>query len=198
LWHTDTVILSPGISEWYSPVAPGTGLHPRPSSARALREHFPEIDADVWPSLWMPPRTGEEVEEVHQRAIDFLQLFILTLEQRWPGLHKRVVLMGHAATVITLARALTADRNLPVRVGCCSVTELVRAPDAERMLGGWKVRRLNDGTFLKDGAGRDWGFEDIEIADGKVVQDIGEPGTEGEADDNYGPQIRLPVPLSNL
>jgi transcription factor C subunit 7 len=116
----------------------------------------------------MPPRTGEEVEAVHQRAADFLQLFIITLEQRWPGIHKQVVLMSHAATVIALARALTSDRNLSLRVGCCSVTELVRPADAKRILGGWEARRLNDGTFLKDGTGRDWGFEDIEIADGKV------------------------------
>ena len=35
-------------------------------------------------------------------------------------------------------------------------------------MGTWEAKRLGDGSFLKNGAERDWGFEDIEIADGKV------------------------------
>ena len=117
----------------------------------------------------MPPRTGEEVEELHQRVADFLDLFMIALEQRWPGIHKRILFVSHAATVIALTRSLTADKNLPLRVGCCSVTELVRTLDTGSR---WKARRLGDGAFLRDGTGRDWGFEDIEIEDGKVSTGI--------------------------
>jgi len=56
-------------------------------------------------------------------------------------------------------------------------------------VGGWTARVLNDGSHLKDGAQRDWGFEDIQIADGKVINDRGVPGTENEKDEPVGSQI---------
>jgi transcription factor C subunit 7 len=65
---------------------------------------------------------------------------------------------------------LVGDRGLPVRVGCCTLSELVRKEGGDRgVIGGWEVKRFVDGAHLKDGALRDWGFEDIEIAHGKVM-----------------------------
>ncbi|KAF7306968.1 hypothetical protein MIND_00489600 [Mycena indigotica] len=178
-----------GISEWYSPVSPGTGLHPRPSSADSLEKYFPgTIDAS-WSSIYYPPRVGEDVAEVHTRAITFLDAFIPAVERAYPE-HKRVLLVSHAATVIVLARALLADRKLPLRVGCCSLTEVVRKPDG-KVLGGWEAKRLADGAHLAQGTSRDWGFEDIEVANGKVVDDPGVPGTEKEIDGPNGVQIPL-------
>ncbi|KAG5729206.1 hypothetical protein E4T56_gene9165, partial [Termitomyces sp. T112] len=48
-------------------------------------------------------------------------------------------------------------------------------------------------SHLKDGASRDWGFEDIEIAGGKVVDDPGVPGSEllDEKDEPVGSQIHI-------
>ncbi|KAJ7783845.1 histidine phosphatase superfamily [Mycena maculata] len=179
-----------GLSEWYSPVTPNTGLHPRPGSASSLHEYFPEIDADAWTSLWYPPRVGEDVAEVHARARAFLELFIPAVERSLPRTHKRMLLLSHAATTIALARALLDDAALPMRAGCCSLTEVVRKPDAA-VLGGWEARKVVDGAHLAQGATRDWGFEDIEIANGQVVTDPGVPGTEGEVDDHVGAQMPL-------
>jgi len=79
------------------------------------------------------------------------------------------VLVSHAATIIALVRSLLGERNLPVRVGCCSISEFVKKEREDwRVIGGWEVKRLADGAHLQDGASRDWGFEDIEIANGKV------------------------------
>ncbi|KAF8216185.1 hypothetical protein K438DRAFT_1954830 [Mycena galopus ATCC 62051] len=150
-------IVEHGISEWYSPVAPNTGLHPRPGSAASLRAYFPEIDPDGWSSVWYPPRVGEDVAEVHTRTA-----------------------ASSTPTTIALARALVGEPALPLRVGCCSLTEVVRKRDVIPILGG---------------PSRDWGFEDIEIADGKVVEDPGVPGTELEKDDLVGLQVAL---TSNL
>jgi transcription factor C subunit 7 len=36
---------------------------------------------------------------------------------------------------------------------------------------------------------RAWGFEDIEIEDGKVVEDPGEPGSEHAPDEPVGLQL---------
>ncbi|KAF5377577.1 hypothetical protein D9615_005363 [Tricholomella constricta] len=181
-----------GIAEWYSPVVPGTGLHPRPGSAESLRQYFPEIDPS-WSSVWYPSRKGEAVEEIHERIDGFLQAFAVQLERRFPGEHSRILFVSHAATVIALARSLMGDRDLRLRVGCCSLSEFERDQGNQDILGAWIAPRLADGAHLKEGASRDWGFEDIEIAAGKVVEDPGVPGTEAsiEKDEPVGAQIQL-------
>ncbi|RDB29681.1 hypothetical protein Hypma_015480 [Hypsizygus marmoreus] len=181
-----------GIAEWYSPVVPGTGLHPRPGSAASLQEHFPEIDPS-WSSVWYPSRKGEDIEEVHARVDGFLEAFSAEIERRFPGKHSRILLVSHAATVIALARSLVGDRTLPLRVGCCSLSVFTCPHRNQPILGVWKAHRLADGAHLIEGTSRDWGFEDIEIAAGKVVEDPGVPGSEHdiEHDEPSGSQIQL-------
>ncbi|GJE86070.1 histidine phosphatase family protein [Phanerochaete sordida] len=177
-----------GLSEWYSPVQPGSGLHPRPASAENLRSYFSEIDPS-WSSVWYPSRKGEDVPEVHDRTEGVLATVIPELERRFEGKHKRILLVSHAATIIALTRALAGDREKPMRIACCSLTTFQRDSPGQAPLDGWKLLSLGDGSHLKDGATRDWGFEDIVIADGKVVNDLGQPGTESEADEPVGPQL---------
>jgi len=179
-----------GIAEWYSPVAPGTGLHPRPGSASTLQTFFSEIDTS-WPSVWYPPRKGEKVAEVHARVEGFLEAFIPEIERRYPGKHSRILLVSHAATIIALARSLLGNKDLPLRVGCCSLSEFNRAPEIENVIPPWTAARLADGSHLKEGASRDWGFEDIETARGRVVEDPGERGPEVEEDGPIGLQITI-------
>jgi hypothetical protein len=84
------------------------------------------------------------------------------------GRHTHVLLMSHAALVITLARGLLGDRTLPLRVGCCSLSKFSRKSEGREVLGGWEAQSLASGSHLENGASRDWGFEDIEISHGKV------------------------------
>jgi transcription factor C subunit 7 len=178
-----------GISEWYSPVAPGSGLHPRPGSAASLQQYFPEIDPS-WSSIYYPSRRGEEIGAIHDRAETFLHAFIPYIERTLPEeQHSCVMLVSHAATSIVLARALAGDRDLPLRVGCCTITEFVRQSDNENS-GTWKATRLADGSSLSGGAARDWGFEDVKIADGKVIYDPGLTNHENDLDEPVGLQIR--------
>ncbi|KAI0271369.1 histidine phosphatase superfamily [Gloeopeniophorella convolvens] len=174
-----------GLSEWYSPVAPGTGLHPRPGPASALQAFFPEIDP-AWSSVYYSSRRGEDVDGVHARAAGALAALVPEVARRFPpAQHARVLLVSHAATTIALARALLGRREMPLRIACCSLSMFERAEGGS----GWAARVLGDGSHLKDGPQRDWGFEDIEIADGKVVHDHGVPGTEDEKDEPVGSQI---------
>jgi len=178
-----------GLGEWYAPVAPGTGLHPRPASASVLKQWFPEIDPAGWSTTWYPPRRGEGVEEIHDRADGYLSVFVPYLERVCPQ-HKVIMLVSHAGTIIALVRGLLGDRSLPIRVGCCSLTEFARKEGKDwKVIGGWDVKKFADGTHLKDGASRDWGFDDIEIADGKLIEDEGEGNPISEEDEPVGSQV---------
>lgn len=153
------------MSEWYSPVKAGTGLHPRPSSAADLKTYFPEIDP-FWSSVYYPTRKGETFDEVHDRVGGTLEALLPTVERRLPSKHSRILLVSHAATVIALSRQLLGDRGLPLRIGCCSLTDVIRKDNTpEEVLGAWTAVALGKGDHLAGGATRDWGFEDALIND---------------------------------
>jgi transcription factor C subunit 7 len=170
-----------GLSEWYHPVEPGTGLHPRPSSASALKAYFPEID-DSWSSVWYPSRKGEDLDALQDRLAGFVSAFVPEVQRRFAGAtaHKQILFVGHAATVIGLARAWVGDRSISFRAACCSITVLDRKAVTHASIeegavvgaggagGDWTPRILGGGDHLKDGLQRDWGLEDVVIADGKV------------------------------
>ncbi|KAL5534219.1 hypothetical protein ACEPAG_681 [Sanghuangporus baumii] len=177
-----------GLSEWYSPVKPDTGLHPRPASANDLKFYIPQINPS-WSSIWYPTRKGELLEEAHDRAGGCIELLHSVIDQRLPGHHKRILLVSHAATVIALTRELVGDRELPLRIGCCSLTVLNRKQGRTDARGAYEAVKFNSGDHLEHGASRDWGFEDVVIKDGKVVEDSGIPGTENEEDYPVGPQL---------
>ena len=108
------------------------------------------------------------MEEAHDRAAGFLEVFHTQVERKFPGQHKRVLLVSHAAPVIALTRELVGDRNLPLRIGCCSLTELRRKEGHKGVLGAYEYTKLASGEHLEQGASRDWGFEDCVLNDGKV------------------------------
>jgi len=165
-----------GISEWYPPVKPGEELHPLQPSARALKAYFPEID-DSWSSVVYPPsRGGEDSAALYDRVAGFLTVFVPEVQRRFSAVHKRVLLVSHAATVIALTCELVGDRGLKFRARCCSLTVLDRkaapAGNSARarptVVGDWTVRLLGDDTHLKDGKQRSWGVPDVKIADGET------------------------------
>lgn len=66
--------------------------------------------------------------------------------------------------MIALTRALVGDGGLKLRIGCCSLTEVVRKRTAgAEVLGAWDPVVLGAGDHLAQGASRDWGFEDAVI-----------------------------------
>ncbi|KAF9241329.1 histidine phosphatase superfamily [Melanogaster broomeanus] len=185
------IYIDHGLSEWYSTALPGTGLLPRPKGATDLQSLFPEINAS-WSSIWLPSRKGEDVEELHARVAGFLDHFIHHVERRTDINHKNILFVSHAATIIALCRGLLAQPDLPLRVGCCTLSQLSRKLDADGA-SQWDAISLASSAHLSDQETlRDWGFEDIQThGNGKVIHDAGVPGTEGEEDDTFGPQIHL-------
>ncbi len=60
------------------------------------------------------------------------------------------------------------NREEPMRIGCCTLSEFKRKSVEGAVAGAWEAVKIGDGSHMKEGAGRDWGFEDILIADGQV------------------------------
>jgi transcription factor C subunit 7 len=159
-----------GIGEWYSPVVPGTGLHPRPGPPEFLQTFFSEVATTGWSTVFYPPRAGEDVDGVHARTRDTLNAALAQLAHS--GKHTRAVLFTHAATAIALVRGLLGEPTRPMRIGCCTLSVFSRAVDApaDKLIGPgvWNVERIGDGSHLKEGALRTWGFEDVQLEHGKV------------------------------
>jgi transcription factor C subunit 7 len=195
-----------------------------------LEQHSPHIDSR-YKVTWLPSRRGENVAEIHGRVGSFLRAFFTRLDlaalgapvasdaELDLGRHKNILFIGHAASVIVMARELVGDRHLAMRAGCCSLSTLVPKLDVKRSsylltpsisassnrartlsnagVGQWDLIVNAAADFLPNGAERDWGFEDIEVAAGEVVNDIGERGTENmsEGPTERGLQIELPPEL---
>ena len=110
------------------------------------------------------------MEEIHDRTDGYISVFVPHVERLYPQ-HKVIMLVSHAAPIIALIRSLHGDRKLPVRVGCLSLTELVRKEGEDlEVIGGWEVKKLAGGAHLDGGALKVWGFEDMsERARRKVI-----------------------------
>ncbi|KAJ3719895.1 histidine phosphatase superfamily [Lentinula raphanica] len=146
------------ISEWYSDLTASKGVkQPEPPSADILREDFPEVDANAWSSLWYPPSTGENVDQITDRMSRFLSRFIPEAETMLsPDKHQRILLVTHAAPVIALIRNLLRETESTIKPGCCSISEFRRDPDSELE---WLPKRIGDCAHVS-GEIREWGFED--------------------------------------
>nr|XP_019007368.1 uncharacterized protein I206_07819 [Kwoniella pini CBS 10737]OCF46149.1 hypothetical protein I206_07819 [Kwoniella pini CBS 10737] len=120
--------LEHGVQEWYSPVIPSTGLHPRPASPSNLAKFFPinSINTD-YSSTVFPSRQGESFKALHERAELFVESWISKIEDLHPEV-KSVVIFAHAASIIVLGRALTGDQDLDVVAGCGSTSLYKRKP----------------------------------------------------------------------
>ncbi|WVW82595.1 hypothetical protein I302_104606 [Kwoniella bestiolae CBS 10118] len=116
------VRLEHGVAEWYSPVLPNTGLHPRPSHSDHLSQYFPPNSLNpTYTSTVFPSRRGESFKELHDRAELFIESWTSKIEELHPEV-KSVVIFAHAASLIALGRALTGDRSLNVIAGCGSTS----------------------------------------------------------------------------
>lgn len=147
----------------YSPLDPSAHLlHPRPGSPTSLSAHFPPNTIHpTYQSTYYPSRLGETLEDLLLRAHLFLVAFLHRLEAEHPEV-KTVALLGHAASVIALGRALTGDKDLEVTAGCCTVStyKLKGGKRAEggaaATVGEWEITKNGYAGFLEKGVERNW------------------------------------------
>jgi len=79
-------------------------------------------------------------------------------------------LITHAATAIALVRTFVGDRKIQMKAGCCTLSVLERKGNINPglIIGGWKPQRISYEDHLTGGAAREWGFEDVEVEEGRV------------------------------
>ncbi|KLO12352.1 phosphoglycerate mutase-like protein [Schizopora paradoxa] len=183
------VFVEHGLSEWYAPVEPETGLHPRPGGAKEVKKHIEQVDP-VWKSTYYPSRKGEWIHELHSRCGEVLNILGAAIEEDYSGQHRNVLLFSHGAPIIAFTRELVGDRDLPLRIGCCSLTELSRKPgaDSTSLVGMFEPVRLASGDHLAEGAQRCWGFDNYITKDGEAVLERGTDGSAAEDDSPTGNQ----------
>jgi transcription factor C subunit 7 len=133
-------------------VRPNTGLHPLPGPASELQNFFPRIDPSSHEPLLVPSRTGETVEQLHERAKTVMDGLIERLDgDEHEQAVRSILICSHAATIIALGRALTGNPELDVRTGCCSVSRYRRRPGTDGTLGVWECEENGETTFLCGG-----------------------------------------------
>ena len=167
------IFIEHGLSEWYSTVKANTGLHPRPESAESLKRYFSTIDT-THHSIYYPSRKGESVSGLHERTNEFMDALLPYVSETTGA--KRILLVSHAATCITMCKYFSGDADLPLRYGCCTLSEARRAGDGK----GWVLKRAGDGTFMAKGVQRDWGLEDVVMDGDEVIHEPGEGDTSEE------------------
>ncbi|WVQ76969.1 hypothetical protein IAR50_006648 [Cryptococcus sp. DSM 104548] len=199
--------LEHGLSEWYSPCYPGTGIHPRPGPPQSLIPLFPPGSINpAYSSTYYPSRYGESLKGLHERMEGFLNGWVGRVEAEYPEV-KCVVVFMHAASLIAFGRALTGNRGMEVIAGCASTSLYQRKPPS---LPSPSITQLptpttpshpsapsqsqsplppcgtaqytllfaGNASYLPSGLERDWSFADVVLKpDGEVVNDNG----DGEA-----------------
>ncbi|KAI4259028.1 MAG: hypothetical protein LQ352_000925 [Teloschistes flavicans] len=102
------VRLDNGIGEWYG-VAHFD--HPVPAPPAVLSTLFPcSIDETYEPSI-VPPRSGETIEQLHDRVAYALNHIIACIDAESRSRDVSILLCTHAATLIAISRTLTG--NMP-------------------------------------------------------------------------------------
>ena len=99
------------------------------------------------------PTSTETVQQCHERTKEGLDKLIEQLDKEENG-PETILLVGHAASVITAIRALLNDVKYPARPSTASLSKLVRNESD----GSWEVVMNADTTHLSDGMQRAWTF----------------------------------------
>ncbi|KAI9315576.1 histidine phosphatase superfamily [Dichotomocladium elegans] len=143
------IYLEYAMSEWYGMAYPE---YQKPASSDTLKTFFPKIDTSYESSI--PIIEGQEtVEDCHKRVKKGLDVLLGRLDSDPEG-PSRILLAGHAATVVAAVRALMNNANYPISAATCSITRLVRREDGD----GWDITMGADTSFLSDGSLRPWTF----------------------------------------
>ncbi|KAG2219396.1 hypothetical protein INT45_010972 [Circinella minor] len=136
------------VAEWYGLAYSEYRL---PAPIKELQEnHFPFIRTDYTSSIELPTST-ETMQQCHERTKEGLDTLIEQLDKEENG-PETILLVGHAASVITAIRALLNNVKYPSSPSTASVSKLIRNGK------DWDIVFNADTTHLSDGKQRAWTF----------------------------------------
>ena len=57
-----------------------------------------------------------------------------------------------------------------MKAGCCTLNVLQRKTNVDPglIIGGWKAQKISQGDYLTGGIAREWGFENVDVDNGRV------------------------------
>lgn len=168
---------------------------PSPDTAEKLHQFFPKISTEWVSTLSLPP-AGEELAQLHERMGAVISVIVsrvgegkigrshrgenngaqlsgaeIVMENIATPRHSRILLVGHVAPLIALIRMLVGQIELPLRIGCASISIMKRKIDSsvderERpeedgaaRLGAYEATISNG--HLSDGDWKPWGFMNL-------------------------------------
>ncbi|KAL6047731.1 C6 zinc cluster transcription factor-like protein [Balamuthia mandrillaris] len=142
------VCIEPGLGEWMSHTIP------QRLSPEELKHVFERVDVDYKALI---PTTGlENAAALHRRCerlaalIEERHFAAAEQEEKSPVL----LLVGHAASVIAICRALLREPDLDCYPGACSLTKVVRYSSEE----SWTLEQAWDCSHLSTGVEKPWRF----------------------------------------
>lgn len=159
--------------------------HPSPAPPSFLQTLFPISLDENYESIVTPPRSGESIPRLHERAAYILYRVIATLDAECRDKEATMLICTHAATLIAIGRALTGSMPDDVNVEdflapTAGITKFVRkaiprhqrgnqqlsdestlkeAPDwkgRQVVLGGWVCEVNGDCSHLRGGFEKAW------------------------------------------
>ncbi|KAK3302104.1 histidine phosphatase superfamily [Chaetomium strumarium] len=134
-----------GLGEWYGSAS---FEHPVPASVGTLEQLFPGmLDPDYGPAV-TPNRTGESVDELHDRVAATLEALIAECDR--DGV-RAILLCSHAAVIIAMGRVLTGHMPENVEVEdfkcfTCGLSMYRRQPPNNRLISA-ESRASRDGIM---------------------------------------------------
>ncbi|EGG16573.1 hypothetical protein DFA_09120 [Cavenderia fasciculata] len=139
-----TIKLEYGCIEWLGP-APED--HLEPLSVDELSRLYP-IDLSYKPSTTFIPH-AESIQDLSIRTKKFVEY----VKETYKG--ESVIIVTHAATLISICRNVINDKSYPFRSGVCSLTKFVHDSTTESQ---WKVDFAGLATYLRGGEQYHWTF----------------------------------------
>ncbi|KAJ3043690.1 hypothetical protein HDV00_004463 [Rhizophlyctis rosea] len=160
------VKIEEGIGEWFNAWGKESTEpppHPHPTKPE-LHRLFPSIIDPSYTPINSTQPSWETSDQVHTRFAKVLAALIPHIEQlSHPESHHNgdLLLVTHAAGMITAVRALIGDSKAPVNCGVASVAKLRRRSDSSsssEVLGAWEVEMDGDTSHLPGGTQYNWKF----------------------------------------
>ena len=193
-----------GLGEWWQPLPDG-GLHDRPDTGEKLRKYFPDISVSWSSALVPSQKGEElhelhqrmsdcasiiiqrvgkvagtrdgrkEDDRVVENLMNILSGAKCVVEDLTNDKHSRILFVGHVAPLIALIRMLIGESELPLRLGCASISTLRKETDTTihrddkvdngrenlSSIGTYHPLKLNSSDHLADGEWIPWGFMDM-------------------------------------